>query len=103
MTKMIMLDRLQYLLITPVKIMKNHEHDKNDDDAPALEFVDYTGKQGLSDHTLGSTANNALGRSAITLYSALMIIFLSSGNNSLWSAGWTANNMLQSSAQSSRL
>ena len=83
MTKMIMLDRLQYLLITPVKIMKNHENDENDDDTAALEFVDYTGKQGLSDHTSGSTGNNTLGRSAITLYSALMIIFLSSGNNSL--------------------
>ena len=80
--------------------MKNHENDENDDDTAALEFVDYTGKQGLSDHTSGSTGNNTLGRSAITLYSALMIIFLSSGNNSLWSAGWTANNMLQRSAQS---
>ena len=60
--------------------MKNHE---NDDDTAALEFVDYTGKQGLSDHTSGSTANNTLGRSAITLYSAVMIIFLSSGNNTL--------------------
>ena len=42
--------------------MKNHE---NDDDTAALEFVDYTGKQGLSDHTSGSTANNMLGRSAM--------------------------------------
>ena len=73
--------------------MKNNE---NDDDAAASVFVDYTGKQGLSDHTSGSTANNTLGRSAITLYSALMIIFLSSGNNTLWFV-WTANNTLQRS------
>ena len=45
--------------------MKNHENDENDDDTAALEFVDYTGKQGLSDHTSGSTANNTLGRSAM--------------------------------------
>ena len=48
--------------------MKNYENDDNDEDALALEFVDYTGKQGLSDHTLGSTANNTLlSRSALTL------------------------------------
>ena len=48
------------------------DHSNDDDDAQAV-FVDYTGKQGLSDHTSGWTANNTLRRSTLNVNNYTLI------------------------------